>query len=440
MRIVITGDLQYEEHESIGKIAEDILSLEPDYVICLGDYGRWETFGSYQAFYEIGKAFESLEEERLIPLLGNHDIQYEAGRGKFPHGTIRNNYQRAFGFFPKNRVLEFEQFKVICMHIDIQPQNDFHCFYECYISDVHFQQLCRELEKDPEKPAIIVTHAPPIGTDLINVPEIHLRASNAYLDQDHDYMRWYHLMSQYKQIIMWFSGHYHMGHWHTRSVVQENGITFCTTGSPTLAARDGQHHTRVLEVKGTSLQVFTYDHDRHMMCGDGDACPLRVRADIDRKKEKIVRFAAGCGKVVKEGLKFGKNGRVYAHTDNGYLWEIDLQIGAALGTLHYSKKYTLDEVITDDRYVWRICGKKAFGHRYGDPDRFMREYDYKDCRFITRDAAILMDKAKGKQEEHVEWEGRPCCRIGKNQIVISYNDAEGRLFFEILSLGEREKA
>lgn len=429
MRIVITGDIQYEEGEKIESIARDIDRLQPDIVILLGDYGTWENYGSYEAFQAIRDAFGSIRCQRLIPLLGNHDVQYEAGRGKYPPGTVSQNYERAFGTAPVNRILEFERFRILCVHTDVQPEALFHCIYECYVSDGHFKALREALESRPDTPAILITHAPPVGAGIINIPEIHLRASNAWMDQDHDYMRWYRLIYHCPQIRMWFSGHYHLGHFHQDSSSQKAGLSFFTTGAPTSASRDNQRHSRVLDVDGEELRVSTYDHNLHLLCGEDYACRLGVRRDL--KEEKENPFATGCGRVVAGGLHRGENGRVYAHTSNGYLWEIDLEARAALGTLHYSKRYVLDDVITDQSFVWRICGNQAFGHRYDDPDRFMREYDYEDCHYIICDAERIRQRKRTVQNPSLACGGRPWCRIDEDTILTSYNDETGKLFFEI---------
>lgn len=429
MRIVIIGDMQYEEGERIGSIAQDIDSLRPDIVILLGDYGTWENYGSYETFRAIREVFGGIHCQTLIPLLGNHDVQYEAGRGKYPKGTVARNYERAFGIAPVNRILEFEQFRILCVHTDVQPEALFHCIHECYVSDAHFKELKEALEERPDTPAILITHAPPVGAGLINIPQIHLRASNAWMDQDHDYMRWHHLIYHCPQIRMWFNGHYHIGHFHPDSSSQRAELSFFTTGAPTSASRDNQRHSRVLDVNGDDLRVSTYDHNLHMLCGEDYACRLAVRRNLKEQEENP--FSTGSGRVAAGGLHLGENGRVYAHTENGYLWEIDLQTRTAMGTLHYSKKYTLDDVVLDHDFVWRICGEQAFGHRYNDPDRFMREYDYVDCRYITCDAACIKQKKRRLESPPMQCKGRPWCRIDQNTILTSYNDAEGKLFFEI---------
>lgn len=427
MRIVIVGDLQYEKNERIDGIAADVNSLLPDVAVLLGDYGYWDGFGSYEVFAQIASAFRDVP-YRVIPLLGNHDVQYEAGEWKFRPGTVAENYKKAFGYLPENQVLEFEDFRIFCLHTDCQKKGDFWFKYECYMNNAHFEELKAELEKYPDKPVIMITHAPPAGCGLLTVPEVHVRASNAYLDQDHGYERWVSLARDYRQIVMWFNGHYHMGHKHRNSISVRDGLAYFVTGVATSQSRDGQKHSRVIDVKDGIIKVSTYDHERKELSNQPDyMCGTKIRGNAEPKDITGV-FKAGCGRVVSGGLKRGANGRIYAMTDNGFLWEIDAENRIAAGTLHYSDKYKLDGFVIDSEYVWRICGDTAFGHRYDDLNRFMREKDCEDCAFVVRSYSELpLDLG-----EPLEYEGRPVCRFGAGLLCAAFNDSDGTLCFEMI--------
>lgn len=428
MRIAVIGDLQYSQDESIENIVEDINSIKPDITVLLGDYGDWNKYGSYEAFSAIKTVFSKLNCKNIIPLMGNHDLQYENGLGKFPKGTAAENYKKAFGFYPENQFTDCNGVRIFCINLECQPEGKVFSEYECYISDGSFSRIKEELDKSLDAPVIFITHAPPVGCKLINVPQTHLRASNAYLEQNHNYIRWVELIKTYPNIKMWFNGHYHIGHDHINSLSEINGLTFFTTGSPTSASRDEQYHSRVIDVTDNDIIVRTFNHKSRKM---------RSKPDYVTKKEIRkgalelffgTKFDAGCGKVVPGGLKLGKNKRLYAQTYDGYLWEIDLDAQTVFGTLHYSRKYELDDFFCDKDYVWRICGDKAFGHRYDDPMRFMREYDIESCRFVTKDAGSIVNKdASGV----FCYNGNPACSIDENTFAVAYNE-DNSLYIEIL--------
>lgn len=430
MRIVIVGDLQFKRGESINDIARDISELSPDYTILLGDYGYWECFGSYEVFSEVSKAFKMAGVKKLIPLIGNHDVQNEAGERLVKSGFVWENFKKAFGYYPENKVLEFDDFRVFCINIEPQKKDSFYFEYECFVSDSSFENICRELEKEQGKPTIMITHAPPVGCGLITVPTVHVRASNAYLNQDHEPEKWADLAQKNRQIIMWFSGHYHMGHKYPDSRVVTDGLAYFTTGAPTSATRDGTHHTRIIDEQNGRLIVKTFDHDTKMIEEDYIWDLSDKRAPYSPEPITGV-FSAGCGRVVPGGLKMGANGRVYAMTDNGFLWEIDINFRAAMGTIHYSDKYVLDGFQTDSQYIWRFCSDLAFGHRYSDVNRFMRGEDWKHCVFTVKNR----NEVEVNPEDNFTYNGRVACRIDDEFICSTFNDENGKLIFEIINRG-----
>lgn len=428
MRIAVVGDLQYQKGENISPIADDIAELNADAVILLGDYGYWDGFGTYEVFSEVADEFERIGCKYFVPIIGNHDVQNEAGERLIKSGTVAGNYKKAFGMNPENQILEFEKFRIFCIHTEVQKKGDFYFEYECYISDETLENIKKELEKYPDKPTIMITHAPPAGCGLITVPMVHVRAANAYLNQDHGYEKWMNLASDYRQIIMWFSGHYHMGHYYNDSSVVTDGIAYFTTGSPTSGTRDGQKHTRVIDADGAKIVVRTFDHDTKKLSENPDyTFDLNKKRNEKQNKETTVIFSAGCGKVVEGGMKAGNNGKIYAMTDNDMLWEIDITDKIALGTIHYSDKYKLDGFTTDENYIWRFCGEYAFGHRYTETNRFMREKDWEGCVFETKNRADIIYE-KGND---VKYKSRVACETGNGMICSAFNDEEGKLWFEV---------
>lgn len=427
MRIAIVGDLQYEKTESLEDVAREIAALQPDYTVLVGDYGYWEIFGSYAAFQRVAAAFEKAGIAHPIAIVGNHDVQNESGERQMPCGTVAANYAQAFDCPPKNTVLEFDTFRVICVHIEPQKPGDFYYEYECYVSPDSQKWLTAELEREPEKPTVLITHAPLIGCGLLTVPTVHVRAANAYLNQDHGKEFWPMLARQHRQIALWFSGHYHMGHHHPNSQAVTDGVAYFTVGAATSCSRDGQRHTRILDEEDGRLIVRTYNHDTGRIEEPADYIrDLRaIRPPYEPMPLQGV-FSAGCGTVVDNGMQLGANGCVYAMTDNGFLWEVDWRNRVALGTLHYSDRYKLDGLATDEQYVWRLCGDRAFGHRYTAVNRFMREKDWAYCEYAERPRREAPSPGSS-----LRYRGRVACRVGDGLICSTYNDEEKNLWFEI---------
>ena len=228
---------------------------------------------------------------------------------------------------------------------------------------------------------------------------------------------------------MWFNGHYHMGHKHEKSMVVTDGLAYFVTGCPTSQSRDGQRHTRVLDVDGGQIKVYTYDHDLKRIYEQPDYVrDMSIRGELHEKKSNT--FTAGCGRVVENGLKCGKNGRVYAHTDNNILWEIDIKNQISTGAIHCSKTCILDGFTIDKEYIWKICGERIFGYRYDDQRRFVRWEGYELCNYVERH----IDELPCDLSETLKVGTRIACRIDDERVCTTFNDENGDLFFELISM------
>lgn len=382
MRIAILGDLQNDTVDNIKKIADDINTLSPDYVIALGDYGMYNKMGTLESFRDIAEAFRDVKCEKFVPLLGNHDVQFENGEIRCTPGTVYANYEKAFGCPPDNRIIETENLVICCVHLNPQTKDRYIHINECTVSDDRFEDIKNKLDKINNKPIIMITHTPPSCAEILCVPGVHIRATNAYLDQDHDIFRWEKLARDNRNIVMWFSGHYHMGHDYPKSINIKDGLAYMTTGCPVCASRDGQLHSRIIDTDGKNIIVRTYDHNTKALRDNVDySCPMDYcRGEYTPTNAPL---CIGSGNVIN--AKMDMNGKLYIMTDNGYLWETDLMHRYTAGTIHYSQNYTLDDFILSDNSIYRICGDKMFRHHMSDPQRFMREYDHPDCRFETSD-------------------------------------------------------
>ena len=57
-------------------------------------------------------------------------------------------------------------------------------------------------------------------------------------------------------------------------------------------------------------------------------------------KDGLAYMTVGCGNAID--AKMSTSGRLFTMSDNGYLWETDLEQRFTAGTIHYSQKYRLD--------------------------------------------------------------------------------------------------
>ncbi len=351
MRIVVLGDFHLNELEfEITEMAmQDVADSSPDLVVPLGDFGTQELIGSTEGLHQ---SYQFLSQIRapIRPLLGNHDLQRESGDGVQEQRTMEQELVRLYHLQAPYGVLEYEQFRLFFISTDPQPADSCYQVQECYVSEEQFQWLVKTLEQRPGIPAIIFSHAPPVGCGLRTVPQTHVRATNAYLDQNHDPYRWFQLIKNYPEIVMWFSAHYHLSHVYPDSHTSRYGTEFFTTGVHGTATRDGKRQSRVIDISSNRITVSTLDHDQRTLCETADWSYDGSLSMMVRDKENLIKpanieedsinpfrcltsFSIGEGKILAGGMLSLDRERCLAATEDGFLWEIHHAYEAVMGTL-----------------------------------------------------------------------------------------------------------
>jgi hypothetical protein len=389
MRIVIVGDMQYSQNEGLKVIEsafQNINTLWPDVISFLGDYGDYASIGSTDNIRCIAEASKILDAEKVYPILGNHDLELETGKNEYSHGTIENAFMEAYHLDETNYVVEYDDFRLFFCGDEPVPEQivyDFYHRHDNYTSPESFKILQERLDKRPNIPVVMFTHAQPIGGGLKTVPDCHVRASNAYLNQNRQPEKWLGIIKQNPQIVMWFCGHYHLGQHYKNSMSSRYGVDFYLTGVVT-GARDEARHSRVLDISKDNVCVSTYDHKaKKLICDKNYGCSIsHIKSNYDEGTIYPVDFEEGHGKILK--LLHCPPNKVYLLTDTGFVWEVDstpssvtgtLNCSCVVGTLNYSKSFTPIDIFMKDGLVWCSDGMAMRGFNPENPNRFMREYD-----------------------------------------------------------------
>lgn len=394
-KIAVLGDWQYSpnDKEALYSCIKDINACSPNVVVQLGDYGS--SLGCPEGIKDAAEIFSALECKNFYPILGNHDLQNETGDNIYPHGYIENVFLNAFGLKSKNNILEFENFRLFFFGLEPQPAKGFVTENECYMSRETLDFISSEINRRKGVPVIMFTHAPMFGCGLRTVPKVHVRASNAFLNQNREPESVVRLAEKHREIKLWFSGHYHIGQNYGNSRASKFGIDFFSTGVVSSASRDGSRHSRIIEINGDSATVFTLDHTLGKLCNPVEISLLKndfcgyihhkynyFYNNADCSDGKIIhRFETACGNIVKNGVVLGKNGKLYVLTAEGFVWEINLEYGEAMGTLNYSDTVKISEIHSCENGILCVtsAGNRLFN--YDNPKRFMREKDLPECEF-----------------------------------------------------------
>lgn len=375
-RLAILGDFHLHPSDPSLTVAamEDIRSENPDLVIALGDFGPTALIGKPEG---IAVAWEHLSRigAPIRPILGNHDLQSESAQ-KLQPGTMERTLCEIAKLDTSYGILEFETHRLLFVTTEYQPEETCWQVQECYASDQQFNALREALARRPGVPVVVFSHAPPIGSRLKTQPRTHPRATNAYLEQNHQPLRWRELYRNTPEIVLWFSAHYHLGHDHPDSHTEQFGTHFFHTQVHADFTRDGTRQTRLLEISNDYIAVATIDHlerrkrstpDYEWKGGWRALMAAKAKGGIP-EDEGFSPIALDHSRVLQILPIAGKRALVY--TEAHYLWEADLPTGALMGAHHFG--CALDAIEISASNAWRAWGCSLAVSNLSSLTRFMR--------------------------------------------------------------------
>jgi len=395
MRIVVLGDfhiqkdnLAYTKHAM-----QDVERVRPDLVVPLGDFGSNDCIGSLDGLMQSYEYLSSIGAP-LRPILGNHDLQRESGYGTQKKGTMEQEFRELFRLSSSYGVIDKENYCLLFISTEVQQEDDCYQVQECYSTEQQFNWLIERLEERPDKPCILFSHAPPIGCGLKTVPSVHVRATNAYLDHNHNPQKWFDLFKSYPQIVMWFSAHYHLGHLHPDSISDRYGTQFFITGVHGAATRDGHRHSRVIDIHEQSITVSTLDHENRKLnphpdwTYNGSLSNLLDNIKLGIYGNHGDQFKKNFSWTIAASIPVGIPGssiesifhldekRCLLQSDDNYLWEVDIHSSSVLGTIQYTNKEKFLVASSHDlRYVWTAEASRISRIDLESPWRFVRDFN-----------------------------------------------------------------
>ena len=330
-RIAFIGDLQYAtaEEERFDLKTGQIRALSPDLAVIMGDIGGSRQ-KSVEGFTETREIAEMLGCPYEV-ILGNHDVEYA------PFDPVIFRYEEVFDrvFTGKKRfnAFGFGGALIICVSCERRPPEDFRTHNAVYVSDGQFAAVKAALDANPGVPAVLVTHAPLAGSGFRRCVPLHCAATDGYMDQGFDPLRWRRLLSDCPQIKMSVSAHFHLSHEYDSAVTYRDGVVHVSCGAMTVCARDDIKQTRLMDVDGERAILYTLDHASGGFRKDAEV-------DLTGAAPPTGRFS-----FVREGeLPLGEDnllhawslpeyGRAYLATEKGLLWEYSRELDEFTGAI-----------------------------------------------------------------------------------------------------------
>lgn len=392
--IVVMGDPTLSgstDDEEMQEVISDINKLNPDIVMLLGDYGN--VSDGFSHAYKILSELKG----KLLPALGNHDLQSQ--NCSTDEENVRL-FVKDFGLERHYYSFYYNDLLFITLSTEQWRQNRWQP-NEVFLGDEQLEWLERTLSLNPTTPTIVQCHAPVYGTRIPLEPTVHVRATNAYVNQSNNPERLLKLIKRHPQITLWFSGHSHLGQSHQNAIAYHRGVYFVHVGvCRRRASRDGNIHSRVVELEQNRINIRTFDHSKRGIAEELDhiiesgleglmsSWEVSTRAGFLSGKVDGVHVRAG-GLQLKpfptvnyleyqdtpvppyQGAIYVHGNKVYAATTGGYVWEYDKETACPLGALYIGKQPTV--IVADDEYVW-IGGGDGYIRKTpaNHPKRFIR--------------------------------------------------------------------
>ncbi len=276
-RLVVLGDIHYCSTESTRweRAIEDINQLAPDQVLLVGDLTGGASTGTPEGMKAAVAMLDSLQAP-WHTVIGNHDLQATefttdeqavasflsfTGRKtpwfRFDHGPLTiiglSNTQWRRNTINKNEIV-FEEDQI---------------------------EWCRaELASIPDRPVFILAHVPPLGSGLMMMGELHANVGNACANQNHVPSSVLRLAREYPNVLMWFSGHNHLGQHYRDAISMRLGVHFVHVGIVGRQSRDGHRHSRVIDIHEDRLLIRTFDHSLRRIDESLDYCEPHSLADL----------------------------------------------------------------------------------------------------------------------------------------------------------------
>lgn len=267
LRLCVLGDFHYERehHAHFAAVAADVRAQAADAVLSVGDLTTGAEVGGPVLLREALAVLRQAGKP-LHTVIGNHDLDGTAFASDEEH--LRDHLQ-AVGREDPWHVQRFGAWTGVFLSTERFRGNPVQR-HEIWLSPRQLRWFDATLAAAPG-PVFVVCHAPPLGCGLRVLPELHIRAGNAYVNQNHAPGEILDILADHRRVLLWFCGHSHLGQQHPDSVSEALGIHFVHCGPlHPRQARDGELHSRVVELGEDRWLIRTFDHRRRELAAGLD--------------------------------------------------------------------------------------------------------------------------------------------------------------------------
>lgn len=226
-------------------------------VVQLGDLGHSKHASGSRACFQYARDYMEAFGLPYALILGNHDLEGDE------FATDQDNlaaWEQVFGQ-PHYWAADLGHARLVGLSTTRYRSNE-NSHHEVYISDEQLAWLERQLQEYPDRPFIVLTHAPPMGCGLKVIQELHVKNRCAWLNHSANPRAFVDLVGRHPgRIKLWFSGHFHLSQNYPDSISTVGSTAFVQVGVIGECNRDGNRQSRLVRGDAHGYQLFSVDHD-----------------------------------------------------------------------------------------------------------------------------------------------------------------------------------
>lgn len=234
-------------------------------VVQVGDLGGYKHGPGTRGCFEVALDYMSGFGVPFSLITGNHDLEGHE------FDTDEQNLVAWHEVFNQRHYWAAELGPALLVGLStVRFRSNAFSVHEVYVDDEQVAWFERLVAAHPGRPVVVFTHAPPIGSGLKVVQNVHVKNRCAWLNHSDRPQRFIRIVERHDNVRLWFSGHFHLAQNYPDSITTVGRCAFVQTGVIGECNRDGFRQSRLLRVTQSGYEVCTVDH------GNGG----RVRLDL----------------------------------------------------------------------------------------------------------------------------------------------------------------
>jgi hypothetical protein len=233
-------------------------------LVSLGDLGAYGSAGTKECF-SVAKAYLDGFDVPYELITGNHDLE------DFSIETDEENLANWMESFGREQPQFCHQLgeRTVCVGLStVAFRDNPYSSHEVFIDNEQlawFEDICRRHPAEEGWRILVFTHAPPMGSGLRVLQDVHLRNACAWINHtrgDESRRYFMRMCQKYSAIKLWFSGHFHLSHGPFSIGVRDDcECAFIQVGviGPK-SSRDQKRQSRLVTGSDGDIKVYSINH------------------------------------------------------------------------------------------------------------------------------------------------------------------------------------